>query len=67
MPASPGVMTPSELITAIEAGFDFLKLFPAQVAGAAMLKSLVGPFAEVRFCPTGVVTPSNMTDFLAQA
>ena len=31
-----------------------------------MLKSLAGPFAEVGFCPTGGVTPSNMTDFLAQ-
>ena len=67
MPVLPGVMTPSELITAIEAGFDLLKLFPAQVAGGvAMLKSLAGPFAEVGFCPTGGVTPSNMTDFLAQ-
>ena len=67
MPVLPGVMTPSELITAVEAGFDLLKLFPAQVAGGvAMLKSLAGPFAEVGFCPTGGVTPSNMTDFLAQ-
>jgi len=67
MPVLPGVMTPSELITALEAGFDLLKLFPAQVAGGvAMLKSLAGPFAEVGFCPTGGVSPSNMVDFLKQ-
>lgn len=67
MPVLPGVMTPSELITAVEAGFDLLKLFPAQVAGGvAMLKSLAGPFAEVGFCPTGGVTPANMIDFLSQ-
>jgi 2-dehydro-3-deoxyphosphogluconate aldolase/(4S)-4-hydroxy-2-oxoglutarate aldolase len=68
MPVLPGVMTPSELISAVEAGFDLLKLFPAQVAGGvAMLKSLAGPFADVGFCPTGGVSPENMTEFLAQA
>ena len=67
MPVLPGVMTPSELITAVEAGFGLLKLFPAQVAGGvAMLKALSGPFAEVGFCPTGGVTTANMLEFLAQ-
>ncbi|MFT5225002.1 MAG: 2-dehydro-3-deoxyphosphogluconate aldolase/(4S)-4-hydroxy-2-oxoglutarate aldolase [Polaribacter sp.] len=67
MPVLPGIMTPSELITAVEAGFDLLKLFPAQVAGGvAMLKSLAGPFADVGFCPTGGVSVSNMTEFLLQ-
>lgn len=67
MPVLPGVMTPSELISAVEAGFDFLKLFPAQVAGGvSMLKSLAGPFASVGFCPTGGVTTANMVDFLKQ-
>jgi 2-dehydro-3-deoxyphosphogluconate aldolase/(4S)-4-hydroxy-2-oxoglutarate aldolase len=67
MPVLPGVMTPSDIIGALEAGFNRLKLYPAQVAGGvAMLKALAGPFAEVGFCPTGGVTSSNMTDFLAQ-
>ncbi len=67
MPVLPGVMTPSELISAAEAGFTLLKLFPAQVAGGvAMLKSLAGPFADVRFCPTGGVSVSNMSEFLVQ-
>ncbi len=67
MPVLPGVMTPSELITAVESGFNLLKLFPAEVAGGvAMLKSLAGPFADVGFCPTGGVTPANMSEFLSQ-
>jgi 2-dehydro-3-deoxyphosphogluconate aldolase/(4S)-4-hydroxy-2-oxoglutarate aldolase len=67
MPILPGVMTPSELISAVESGFELLKLFPAQIAGGvAMLKSLAGPFADVGFCPTGGVTPLNMIDFLLQ-
>ena len=67
IPLLPGVMTPSELIEAVEAGFNLLKLFPAQVAGGVgMLKSLAGPFADVGFCPTGGVSPANMTDFLSQ-
>jgi len=67
IPVLPGVMTPSELITAVESGFNLLKLFPAQVAGGvAMLKSLAGPFSGVAFCPTGGVTASNMSEFLWQ-
>lgn len=65
MPVLPGIMTPSELITAMDAGFDLLKLFPAEVAGGvAMLKALAGPFAGVGFCPTGGVSPGNMNDYL---
>ena len=65
MPVLPGVMTPSELIAASEQGFKFLKLFPAEVAGGVeMLKSLAGPFADIGFCPTGGVTPSNMVNYL---
>ena len=67
MPLLPGVMTPSELISAVESGFRLLKLFPAEVAGGvAMLKSLGGPFADIGFCPTGGITPGNMLDYLAQ-
>ncbi len=65
IPVLPGVMTPSELIAASEHGFKLLKLFPAEVAGGvAMLKSMAGPFADIGFCPTGGVTPENMTSYL---
>ncbi|HPH69930.1 MAG TPA: keto-deoxy-phosphogluconate aldolase, partial [Kofleriaceae bacterium] len=43
-----------------------LKFFPAQQAGGIpMLKAFAGPFGDVRFCPTGGVTPQNAPDFLA--
>jgi 2-dehydro-3-deoxyphosphogluconate aldolase/(4S)-4-hydroxy-2-oxoglutarate aldolase len=66
MPLLPGVMTPADVIMAINAGYDALKFFPAQAAGGiAMLKSLNGPFKEVVFCPTGGITPVNAPDFLS--
>jgi 2-dehydro-3-deoxyphosphogluconate aldolase/(4S)-4-hydroxy-2-oxoglutarate aldolase len=62
----PGVMTPSEAMAAANAGHRALKLFPASVAGGVpMLKAMAGPFAELRFCPTGGVTPANMADYLS--
>ena len=52
IPFLPAVMTPSDVITAMDAGFDTFKLFPAaQAGGMAMLKA--APFPQARFCPTG--------------
>ena len=66
MPVLPGVMTPSDVIVAMNAGYNALKFFPAQFAGGvAMLKALSGPFNEVVFCPTGGITLANANDFLA--
>ena len=57
LPFVPGVMTPSDVINALDAGFDVMKLFPAaQAGGLDMLKAMSGPFPQVRFCPTGGVT-----------
>jgi 2-dehydro-3-deoxyphosphogluconate aldolase / (4S)-4-hydroxy-2-oxoglutarate aldolase len=62
----PGVATSSEIMAAQEDGFNELKFFPAmQAGGAAMLKAWGGPFADVRFCPTGGVTVSNAPELLA--
>jgi 2-dehydro-3-deoxyphosphogluconate aldolase/(4S)-4-hydroxy-2-oxoglutarate aldolase len=62
----PGVMTPSDVISARNAGFSELKLFPAQQAGGiGMLKALSGPFPDVTFCPTGGVTLATAPSFLA--
>ena len=67
LPLLPGVMTPAEIMTAMDAGFRFLKLFPAEQAGGIpMLKALAGPFKELRFCPTGGVTPESAPAYLAQ-
>ncbi len=67
LPLLPGVMTPAEVMTAMDAGFRFLKLFPAEQAGGiSMLKALAGPFKDLRFCPTGGVTPESAPAYLAQ-
>jgi 2-dehydro-3-deoxyphosphogluconate aldolase/(4S)-4-hydroxy-2-oxoglutarate aldolase len=65
-PLLPGVMTPTELIAARNAGYSAFKLFPAQQAGGVgMLKALGGPFPDVVFCPTGGVTRQNAMEFLS--
>ncbi len=62
----PGVATASEVMLAQNSGLMHAKLFPATVAGGiAALKAFGGPFSEMRFCPTGGVSLSNMNDFLA--
>lgn len=65
-PLLPGVMTPSELLSARALGFDTCKLFPAQQAGGVgMLKALHAVFPEVAFCPTGGISRQNAAEFLA--
>ena len=62
----PGVASASEIMQAQEDGFTELKFFPAmQAGGPAMLKAWSGPFFDVKFCPTGGVTPQNAAEFLA--
>lgn len=62
----PGVATASEVMLAQNNGFDHCKLFPATVAGGVeALKAFGGPFASMRFCPTGGVKLSNLNDFLS--
>ena len=65
LPYLPGVMTPSEVLLALEYGYRSLKLFPANGSTSVkMLKSFKGPFTGIRFCPTGGVTPDNLLSFL---
>jgi len=66
LPLLPGVSSGSEIMMANDDGYDFLKLFPAvAVGGVNLLKGFSGPFADVKFCPTGGVTIQNAPDFLA--
>jgi 2-dehydro-3-deoxyphosphogluconate aldolase/(4S)-4-hydroxy-2-oxoglutarate aldolase len=66
LPLLPGVMTPTEVMTARDAGFRHLKLFPAeQAGGVGMLKALAGPFAQLRFCPTGGISLATAPAYLA--
>lgn len=62
----PGVATASEAMAALEAGFTFLKFFPAEAAGGMpMLKSLNGPLPRLRFCPTGGIDAARAPAYLA--
>src|SRR2546426_1306418 len=49
----PGAFTPTEILTAWEAGADIVKVFPAEVVGPAFFKALRGPLPHVRLMPTG--------------
>ena len=61
----PGVMTPSEVMAAREAGFRQLKLFPAVPAGGVgMLSAIGGPLPDVTFCPTGGISIETAPQFL---
>ena len=65
-PLIPGVATASEVMLAQNNGFNHCKLFPATVAGGvSALKAFGGPFADMRFCPTGGVKLSNLNEFLS--
>lgn len=66
LPFLPGVATTSEVMQAIDLGFTVQKFFPAVPAGGTkMLDSFRGPFPQVRFCPTGGISPQNAAEFLA--
>jgi len=61
----PGALTPTEVITAWEAGADYVKIFPCSaVGGASYLKSLLAPFPYLKLIPTGGVTHHTATSFL---
>jgi 2-dehydro-3-deoxyphosphogluconate aldolase/(4S)-4-hydroxy-2-oxoglutarate aldolase len=60
----PGAFTPTEVLAAWEAGADIVKIFPADVGGAAYLKALRGPLPQVRVMPTGGVDLSTAEGFL---
>jgi 2-dehydro-3-deoxyphosphogluconate aldolase/(4S)-4-hydroxy-2-oxoglutarate aldolase len=61
----PGAFTPTEVLTAWEAGADIVKVFPADVGGPAYLKALRGPLPQIRLMPTGGVDLTTAERFLA--
>lgn len=65
-PMLPGAMTPSDVMTALNAGYSAMKFFPAEQAGGVeMLKALHGPFPGVTFCPTGGIDAATAPRYLA--
>lgn len=68
VPMLPGAANPSEVMRLLERGYRYQKFFPAEAAGGVpMLKSIGGPLAQVKFCPTGGVSPKNAKDYLGLA
>jgi 2-dehydro-3-deoxyphosphogluconate aldolase/(4S)-4-hydroxy-2-oxoglutarate aldolase len=62
----PGALTPTEVITAWQAGADMVKIFPcAAVGGAAYLRALRGPLPQVKLLPTGGVNLANAAEHIA--
>ena len=64
LPVFCGAMTPSECLTAVKAGADAVKLFPASVFGPSYLSAIRGPLDSIRFVPTGGVTPENIPEYI---
>lgn len=61
----PGALTPTEAITAWDAGADYVKIFPCSaVGGASYLKALLAPFPHLKLIPTGGVTIETAASFL---
>jgi 2-dehydro-3-deoxyphosphogluconate aldolase/(4S)-4-hydroxy-2-oxoglutarate aldolase len=60
----PGAFTPTEVLSAWEAGADVVKIFPADVGGPAYLRALHGPLPQVRLMPTGAVDLGTAEAFL---
>ena len=65
MPLLPGGVTATEVMTLFERGYHFQKFFPAEPAGGtAYLSSLAQPIPQVKFCPTGGITPALAPSYL---
>ncbi len=61
----PGCVTPTEITAAMKKGLNVLKFFPANIyGGMKAIKALSGPFAGLKFIPTGGVDVSNLADFI---
>lgn len=60
----PGAFTPTEILTAYEAGADIVKIFPAEIVGPAYFKAVRGPLPQVRMMPTGGVDTTTAEKFL---
>ena len=66
IPVLPGCITPSEVAQAVKRGLKVVKFFPAEQAGGiAMIKAMAAPYYNVKFMPTGGISPKNLRDYLS--
>jgi 2-dehydro-3-deoxyphosphogluconate aldolase/(4S)-4-hydroxy-2-oxoglutarate aldolase len=64
IPAMPGCYTPSEMLTAWQAGADMVKLFPASVGGPALIRAIRAPLPQLEIVPVGGVNLDTAADFI---
>lgn len=60
----PGALTPTEVVSAWQAGADVVKIFPSDVTGPKYIKALKGPLPQIKMMPTGGVSLENAAQFL---
>ena len=64
IPCMPGAMTIKEVVTAMEAGADIVKIFPGEAFGPKILKAIKGPLPQAKMMPTGGVDVSNVGEWI---
>jgi len=64
IPYMPGVMTPAEVVKALEAGVEILKVFPGNAFGPSIIKAFKGPMPQGNYMPTGGVSLDNVKDWV---
>jgi 2-dehydro-3-deoxyphosphogluconate aldolase/(4S)-4-hydroxy-2-oxoglutarate aldolase len=64
VPVVPGCYTPTEMLTAWEAGADMVKLFPAEVGGPDLVKAILAPLPQLEIIPVGGVTMETAAEFI---
>lgn len=64
VPVIPGAYTPTEALTAWEAGADIVKIFPADVGGPSYLRAIRAPLPQLKLCPVGGVDLDTAADFI---
>lgn len=66
IPITPGITSPSDIEQAIELGLEVVKFFPAEAAGGLnMIKSMAGPYTNMKYMPTGGINAKNINEYLA--
>ena len=66
LPITPGVNNPMSIEAALEMGISAVKFFPAEASGGVkMIKALLGPYGQLQIMPTGGISLSNISDYLA--
>ncbi len=66
LPIVPGVSNPTDIEMALEHGLEVVKFFPAEAfGGLKTLKAMSAPYGNLRFMPTGGISPANVNEYLA--